>query len=44
MEQKDGMDGILFVLIVQQIEITYAAANNEPILISNNKVIEFTER
>jgi serine phosphatase RsbU (regulator of sigma subunit) len=39
-EQKDGMDGIIICIDKKSNEITYAAANNEPILISNNQVIE----
>ena len=39
-EQKDGFDGILICINVITKEITYAAANNKPILISNNQIIE----
>jgi serine phosphatase RsbU (regulator of sigma subunit) len=39
-EQKDGMDGIIICIDKKTNEITYAAANNEPILISNNQLIE----
>lgn len=38
--QKDGMDGILLCIDKQQRIIEYAAANNEPILIQNNHIIE----
>jgi len=38
--QKDGMDGILICLDKVTHEITYAAANNEPILISEGNIIE----
>ncbi len=40
--QQDGMDGILLKveLVDDQLFIEYAAANNEPILISNNQIIE----
>jgi len=39
-QQKDGMDGILMCIDRITNQITYSAANNEPILISNNQVIE----
>jgi serine phosphatase RsbU (regulator of sigma subunit) len=39
-QQKDGMDGILLCVDRTTNQITYSAANNEPILVSNNKVIE----
>jgi serine phosphatase RsbU (regulator of sigma subunit) len=39
-DQKDGFDGILICINVITKEITYAAANNKPILISNNQIIE----
>ncbi|MBA3682096.1 MAG: tetratricopeptide repeat protein [Bacteroidetes bacterium] len=45
--QQDGMDGILICIDKQTIrsgegiKITYAAANNEPILISNGAIINF---
>ena len=39
-QQKDGMDGILLCIDKTTNQITYSAANNEPILISNNQVIE----
>ncbi|MBA2612520.1 MAG: tetratricopeptide repeat protein [Bacteroidetes bacterium] len=38
--QKDGMDGILICLDKNANSLTYAAANNEPILISNGQIIE----
>ncbi len=38
--QKDGMDGILICLDKKTGELTYSAANNEPILISDNRIIE----
>ncbi len=39
-QQKDGMDGIIICIDKKTNEITYAAANNEPILVSNNQIIE----
>jgi serine phosphatase RsbU (regulator of sigma subunit) len=38
--QKDGFDGILLCFNTITNSITYAAAHNEPILISNNTIIE----
>lgn len=38
--QKDGFDGILVCINKTTKEITYAAANNNPVLISGNKYIE----
>ncbi len=38
--QKDGFDGILICLDEKTNELTYAAANNAPILISNNALSE----
>ena len=38
--QQDGMDGILLCIDKSTNEITYSAANNEPILISNNQILE----
>ncbi len=38
--QQDGMDGILLCINKLTNQMTYAAANNEPILISNNNIIE----
>jgi serine phosphatase RsbU (regulator of sigma subunit) len=39
-EQKDGFDGILLCFNLTDNKITYAAANNAPILITNQKMIE----
>ena len=41
--QQDGMDGILLCLDKATNQYTYAAANNEPILISNNEVKELSK-
>lgn len=38
--QKDGFDGLLICFDKETNKITYAAANNEPILIRDNKIIE----
>ncbi len=38
--QKDGMDGVLICLDKSQNTLSYAAANNEPILIRNNTFID----
>ena len=38
--QKDGFDGILICIDQTSKQITYAAANNNPILIKNNELIE----
>jgi serine phosphatase RsbU (regulator of sigma subunit) len=38
--QQDGMDGILICIDKTSNELTYVAANNEPILISNSQIIE----
>lgn len=38
--RKDGMDGILICMEEGNDTITYAAANNRPVLISENKLIE----
>jgi serine phosphatase RsbU (regulator of sigma subunit) len=38
--QKDGFDGILLCINTITNTISYAAAHNEPILISNNTIIE----
>ena len=38
--QKDGFDGILICIKQNSNEISYAAANNAPVLISNNQLIE----
>jgi serine phosphatase RsbU (regulator of sigma subunit) len=39
-EQQDGMDGILLCMDKTTNEITYSAANNSPVLIRHNQVIE----
>jgi serine phosphatase RsbU (regulator of sigma subunit) len=39
--QRDGMDGILLCIDKNVDVVTYAAANNNPILISENKIIDF---
>lgn len=38
--QKDGFDGVLICFDKETNKITYAAANNEPVLIRDNKIIE----
>jgi serine phosphatase RsbU (regulator of sigma subunit) len=38
--QQDGMDGILLCLDKETNQYTYAAANNEPVLITNNQVVK----
>jgi serine phosphatase RsbU (regulator of sigma subunit)/Tfp pilus assembly protein PilF len=38
--QQDGMDGILLCIDKITNQMTYAGANNEPILISDNNIIE----
>lgn len=38
-EQKDGFDGILLCINKTTGKITYAAANNNPVIVSNNTVI-----
>ncbi|MBK7312003.1 MAG: tetratricopeptide repeat protein [Sphingobacteriaceae bacterium] len=38
--QKDGMDGILLCLDKKTNTMEYCAANNEPVLIHNNSIIE----
>lgn len=38
--QKDGFDGILICMDQKTKQITYSAANNNPILIQNNQIIE----
>ena len=38
--QKDGMDGILICIDKNSNIVEYVAANNEPILIRNNEIIE----
>lgn len=39
-EQKDGMDGILLCYDRTRVEYEYSAANNEPLLIRDGKIIE----
>jgi serine phosphatase RsbU (regulator of sigma subunit) len=39
-EQKDGFDGILICIDRESKNITYSAANNKPILVSNQQIIE----
>jgi serine phosphatase RsbU (regulator of sigma subunit) len=39
-EHKDGFDGILICIDLVSKNITYTAANNKPILISNQQIIE----
>lgn len=39
-KQKDGMDAILLCINKTTHTITYAAANNEPVLVRNNTIIE----
>lgn len=41
--QKDGMDGILICLDKQTNQITYAAANNEPVLVSKNQLVKLSK-
>ena len=41
--QKDGFDGILLCIDKTHNSITYAAANNAPILISQNNIIELAK-
>ncbi|MGZ4090006.1 MAG: PP2C family protein-serine/threonine phosphatase, partial [Bacteroidia bacterium] len=38
-EQKDGFDGILLCVNKTTYKITYAAANNNPVLVTNNNLI-----
>lgn len=38
--QKDGFDGILLCLDLQTKQMTYAAANNKPIVIQNGELIQ----
>ena len=38
--QKDGFDGILLCIDSETKQITYAAANNAPVLIQNNQLID----
>jgi len=37
---KDGFDGILICIDLVTKQITYAAANNSPVLVQNNELIE----
>lgn len=37
--QQDGMDAVLICMDKHKQQITYAAANNEPVLIRNNEII-----
>lgn len=39
-EQKDGFDGILLCINTKQRSITYAAANNSPVWISDGSLVE----
>lgn len=39
-EQQDGMDGVLLCLDKSNGQLTYAAANNAPVLISSNTISE----
>jgi len=41
--QKDGFDGILLCIDQKTKKITYAAANNAPIIIRNGEIIELTK-
>lgn len=38
--QKDGFDGVLLCLNQDTKEITYAAANNRPVIVNDNQLIE----
>jgi serine phosphatase RsbU (regulator of sigma subunit) len=38
---KDGMDGILFCFNRKTNQVTYAAANNKPLLVSTDHIIEY---
>jgi serine phosphatase RsbU (regulator of sigma subunit)/tetratricopeptide (TPR) repeat protein len=38
--QQDGMDGILLCVDKTLNQISYAAANNEPVIVSNNNILE----
>lgn len=40
--QKDGMDGVLLCIDKSSNEITYAAANNKPLLITSGGVLELS--
>ena len=39
-EQKDGMDGVLICIDKQNRKLSYAAANNAPVLIRNGSLLE----
>jgi len=39
-DQKDGMDAIIICINKRNNKITYSAANNTPILITDNKIVE----
>ncbi|MDP2387340.1 MAG: tetratricopeptide repeat protein [Bacteroidota bacterium] len=38
--QKDGFDGVLLCVDLHTKQITYAAANNKPVIIQNNELIQ----
>ncbi len=40
--RRDGMDGILICIEEGSNKITYAAANNKPVLIADNKLVELS--
>ncbi len=40
--QKDGFDGVLLCMNQDTKEITYSAANNRPVIITENKLVELT--
>lgn len=42
-EQQDGMDGILLCIDKTNNRITYAAANNSPVLIQSGQILELTK-
>lgn len=42
-EQRDGMDGVLLCIEKNSNTISYAAANNSPILIRNDQLIELSK-
>lgn len=41
--QKDGFDGILLCLNTKTKQVTYSAANNSPIIIRKNEIIELSK-
>ncbi len=41
--QQDGMDGILICINKKTNQITYSAANNEPVLVSKQSIIELSK-